>query len=50
MFVKDVTPLSQELALIEPLDVGFNYCFTYAREGNVILTIVASGYTAKKCV
>lgn len=49
MFVKDVTPLSQELTLIDPSDVGFNYCFTCARECNVILTIVASGYTAEKC-
>lgn len=49
MFVTDVTPLSQELALIDPSDVGFNYCFTCASECNVILTIVASGYTTEKC-
>ncbi|MHC8393739.1 hypothetical protein ACYZT8_08740 [Pseudomonas sp. LB3P93] len=48
MFVKDVTPLSQELALIDPSEVGFSYCFTCARECNVILTIVASGYAAEK--
>lgn len=49
MILKDVTTLLQEMALLEPLDVGINYCFTYARECNVILTIVASGYTAEKC-
>jgi len=49
MFVKDVTPLSQELAVIDPSGVGVNYCFTCAREWNVILIIVASGYTAEKC-
>lgn len=49
MFVKDVTSLSQELVLIDPSEVGFNYCFTCARECNVVLTIVAGGYTVKKC-
>ena len=49
MFVKDVITLSQEFALLEPLDVGINYCFSCARGCNVILTIVASGYTAEKC-
>ncbi|MBN3865439.1 hypothetical protein HCU66_24865 [Pseudomonas frederiksbergensis] len=49
MFVKDVTPLSQELAVIDPSEVGFNYCFTCARDWNVVLTIVASEYTAEKC-
>lgn len=49
MFVKDVTPLSQELAVIGTSEVGINYCFTCARDWNVVLTIVASGYTAEKC-
>jgi len=48
MLVRDVTSLSQELILIDPSDVGINYCFTSARDCNVILTIVASGYTAEK--
>ncbi|MBK5552100.1 hypothetical protein JFU49_17725 [Pseudomonas sp. TH03] len=48
MFVKDITPLSQELTVIDPLEVGVNYCFTCAREWNVILTIVADGYTVEK--
>lgn len=50
MFVKDVTPFSQELAVIDPSGSGINYCFTCARECNVILTIVASGYSAKKYI
>ncbi|MBK5397406.1 hypothetical protein JFU47_11930 [Pseudomonas sp. TH39(2020)] len=48
MFVRDVTSLSQELTLIDPSEAGLNYCFTCARDCNVILTIVASGYTAEK--
>lgn len=48
MFVKDVAPLSQELALVDSSEVAFNYCFTCTREWHVILTVVASGYTAEK--
>ena len=48
MFVRDVTSLSHELNLIDPSEAGLNYCFTCARDCNVILTIVASGYTAEK--
>lgn len=48
MLVKDETPLSQELALIDSSEVGFNYCFISARDWNVVLTIVADGYTVKK--
>ncbi|MDQ3203009.1 MAG: hypothetical protein M3Q94_12740 [Pseudomonadota bacterium] len=49
MLVKDETPFSQELALIDPSEVGFNYCFTSARDWNVVLIVVANGYTVKKC-
>lgn len=42
MFVKDVTSLSQELALINPSEVGISYCFTCARDWKVVLIIVAS--------
>lgn len=48
MLVKDVTPLSQELASIDPSEVGLSYCFICAREWNVVLIIVASGYKAEK--
>lgn len=48
MFVEDVTSLSQELALIDASEVGISYYFTCARDSHVVLTIVASGYTAEK--
>jgi hypothetical protein len=48
MFVRDITTLSQELTLIDPSESGLNYCFTCARDCNVILTIIASGYTAAR--
>lgn len=48
MFVKDVTPLSQELALNDPAKVAFSYCFTCAREWHVVLTVVANGYVAER--
>jgi hypothetical protein len=48
MFVKDVTPLSQELALVDSSEVAFNYCFTCTQEWHVVLIVVASGYTAEK--
>jgi hypothetical protein len=49
MYVMDVTSLSQELLLIDSSEVGLNYCFTCARECNIVLIIVASGYTVEKC-
>ncbi|EJL97937.1 hypothetical protein PMI18_04217 [Pseudomonas sp. GM102] len=49
MFVMDVTSLSQELLLIDSSEVGLSYCFTCARECNIVLTVVASGYTVDKC-
>ncbi|TPG79903.1 hypothetical protein [Pseudomonas arsenicoxydans] len=49
MFAKDVTSLSQELFLIDASEVGLNYCFTCARECNIVLTVIASGYTVEKC-
>lgn len=46
--MKDVTPLSQELALVDSSEVAFNYCFTCTQEWHVVLIVVASGYTAEK--
>jgi uncharacterized protein CbrC (UPF0167 family) len=48
MFTENVTPLSTEVTKIDPSEVGTSYCFTSARGGDVILTIVANGYVAKK--
>ncbi|MGF0242265.1 hypothetical protein ACQR3P_26455 [Rhodococcus sp. IEGM1300] len=48
MYVEDVTALSKEVASFDASEVGASYCFTCAREGWVVLTIVASGYAIKK--
>jgi hypothetical protein len=48
-FVMDETPLSKELILIDSSGAGLSYCFTCARECNIVLIVVASGYTVEKC-
>ncbi|MFS2068617.1 hypothetical protein ACEN9D_07665 [Pseudomonas sp. CT11-2] len=50
MFLENATSLSQELILIDASEIGTSYCFTSARDNNVVLTIVASGYAAKKII
>lgn len=50
MFTENVTPLSTEVTKIDPSEVGTSYCFTSARGGYVILTILAEGYTTKKLI
>ncbi|MEO4015045.1 hypothetical protein [Pseudomonas rossensis] len=49
MYEEDVTSLSEEVRALDASEVGTSYCFAAARDNNVILTIVASGYMAEKC-
>jgi len=50
IYIEHMTPLSIKVAMIDPSEVGTSYCFTSARGGDVILTILAEGYTAKKLI
>ena len=45
---KEVITLSKEVITLDASEIGTSYCFTSARGGDVILTIVADSYVAKK--